>query len=224
MAWNTRLSSNNGTAPLLLPESRSPDQDAVIRLRLAAAVALIAELVLPIYEAIFLTRPGLPTIELQAIGFALTLALLTATWHPRFVQFWKPAVLLFAAAMIISSGIWSIKGALPARFLFLLVLLPVGGTCLPWETRWQAGMSAICIIFGSAFVSQMEWRSGLVISALSAMVASILGSHLVNEVLTRQRGRIGSYLKALTRSEEKFRKIFETSVSALSIFAVPDSV
>ena len=222
---STNSLSNDAVAqPPLMVEPKSPDEEAVIRLRLATAVSLIAELILPIYETIFLTRPDWLAIEIQAIWFVLTLALLAGTWHPRFVRIWKPAVLLFSTALIFSSGILSIKGALPAPFLFLLVLLPVGGTCLPWETRWQAGMSAICVVFGSAFASQLEWHSGLVVSGLSAMVASILGSHLVNEALTRQRGRIGSYLKALTRSEEKFRKIFETSVSALSIFAVPDSV
>jgi len=206
--------------PLL--ELKSPDQEAVIRLRLAAAVSLIAELILPLYEIAFLARPDWLTILIQTIWFVLTLALLAGSWHPRFTRFWKPAILLFATALIFSSGILSIKGALPAPFLFLLVLLPVGGTCLPWDTRWQAGMSAICIVFGTAFASQLEWRSGLVISGLSAMVASILGSHLVNEALTRQRRRIDADVKALSRSEEKFRRIFETSVSIITICSLPD--
>lgn len=206
--------------PLMQPTS--PDQEAVIRLRLAAAVSLIAELILPLYETAFLARPDYLAILIQTIWFALTLSLLAATWHPRFIRIWKPAVLLFSTALIFSSGTLSIKGASPAPFLFLLVLLPVGGTCLPWETRWQAGMSAICIIFGSAFASQLEWRSGLVISGLSAMVASILGSHLVNEALTRQRRRIDADVKALIRSEEKFRKIFETSASLIMISSLPD--
>jgi PAS domain S-box-containing protein len=212
-------------APMPLPlDPESPDQEAVIRLRLATAVSLIAELILPLYETAFLARPDWLAILIQLIWFVLTLTLLAATWHPGFVRIWKPAVLLFGAALIFSSGCLSIKGALPAPFLFLLVLLPVGGTCLPWDTRWQTGMSAICIVLGSAFASQLEWHSGLVISGLSAMVASILGSHLVNAALTRQRTRIGTYLKALARSEEKFRKIFETSASILAIFSLPDGL
>jgi PAS domain S-box-containing protein len=210
-------------SPLLL-EPKSPDQEAVIRLRLAAAVSLIAELILPLYETIFLPRPDWLAILIQAIWFVLTVTLLAATWHPRFARVWKPVLLLFATCLIFSSGYLSIKGALPAPFLFLLVLLPVGGACLPWDTGWQTGMSALCVVFGSAFASQLEWHSGLVISGLSAMVASILGSHLVNAAMTRQRTRIDTYLKALTRSEAKFRKIFETSASILAIFSVPDGL
>jgi PAS domain S-box-containing protein len=56
------------------------------------------------------------------------------------------------------------------------------------------------------------------------MGASVVGSHLFNRAQTRQRERTGSYMKAVTRSEEKFRKIFETSASVVAIFTVPESV
>ncbi len=93
-----------------------------------------------------------------------------------------------------------------------------------WEEQWQAELSAICISFGCAFASQLEWGSGLVLSGLSAMGASIIGSHLFNQALTRQRKRLVPYVKALIHSEEKFRKIFETSASLLAIITVPESV
>ncbi len=200
----------------------SPDQEAIIRLRLAAAVSLIAELILPVYQTVILRRPDWLTILIQAIWLACTVALLIATWSANFLRIWKPATLIFATLLILSSGLLSIKGASPAPFLFLLVLLPVGGTCLPWETRWQAGMSAICIVFGTALASQLEWRDSLVVSGLSAMVAAILGAHLVNEVLTRQRESIQLYLGALVRSESKFRQIFETSGSWIGIYSLID--
>ena len=53
------------------------------------------------------------------------------------------------------------------------------------------------------------------------MVASILGSHLVSAALTKQRNSIYDYLHALLRSEEKFRKIFETSGSPIAIHTIP---
>ena len=75
---------------------------------------------------------------------------------------------------------------------------------------------------GLFFASRLGWQNSLLISGLSAMVASILGSHLVDLALTRQRESIGNYLKALTRSEAKFRKIFETSVSIITIYTIPE--
>ena len=215
--------STEAVAPqyrLIQPEL--PDQQAIIRLRLAAVVSLLAELILPVFEIIRMPKPDWLAIEAQGIWFILTVTLLAGTWHPRFPRVWKPVLLLFSAALIISSGTLAVKGASMAPFLFLLVLLPVGGTTLPWETRWQAGMSAICIVFGLLFASLLGWQNGLLISGLSAMVASILGSHLVNLALTRQRESIGSYLKALARSEAKFRKIFETSVSIITIYTMPE--
>src|SRR5271156_2871300 len=184
-----------------LLEPKSPDQEAVTRLRLGAAVSLVAEIILPLFEATAFSQPDWLSIRIQTIWFVLTLSLLAATWLPIFPRIWKPVMLLFSTALIFSSGILAIKGASMAPFLFLLVLLPIGGICLPWEARWQMGMSIICLVFGSMFATQLDWRNNsLVISGWSAMIASILGSHLVDGALSRQRVSINAYLKALTRS------------------------
>jgi PAS domain S-box-containing protein len=202
------------------PESVAAE--AITRLRLAAGVSVIAETILPLVEATSFVRADWLAIEIQAIWFVLTLALWAATWHPRFALVWKPAVLLFATGLILSAGILSVKGASLAPFMFLLVLLPAGGSILPWAPKWQGGMSSLCLVFGLLFSSQFDWGNHLVISGLSAMVASILGSHLVTAALTRQRMSIGSYVQALALSERKFRKIFETSGSLIAIHSIPD--
>src|SRR5580692_5052124 len=110
MLSSIRLRSNDAAGPLpLLLEPNSPDREAVIRLRLAALVGLIVELILPLYQTIFLTRVDWRAIQILTIWFGLTLSLLVATWHSGFVRIWKPAALLFSTAMIFSSGIWSIN-------------------------------------------------------------------------------------------------------------------
>jgi PAS domain S-box-containing protein len=83
-------------------------------------------------------------------------------------------------------------------------------------------MSSICLVSGLLLSTQFDWHNDLVISGLSALVASILGSHLVTAALTRQRISISTYLQDLARSEEKFRKIFTTSRSLIAIHAIPD--
>jgi PAS domain S-box-containing protein len=201
----------------------SVQAEAISRLRMAAAVSVLAEIILPGVEATLFAHPDWLAIAIQTIWFVLTLALWLATWHPGFGRVWKPIVLLFSSGLILSAGILSIKGASLAPFMFLLVLLPVGGTILPWEPGWQAGMSSLCFLSGLLFSSQFDWRNHLVISGLSAMVASILGSHLVSVSLTKQRNRINDFVQALTRSEEKFRKIFETSGSLIAIHTIPDA-
>lgn len=200
----------------------SAEAEAVTRLRWAAGVALLAEIIPPAIEAMFLPRPDWLVIKLHPVWFVFTLVLLAATWHPRFGEIWKPGVLLFSTALIVSGGIASIKGASLAPFMFLLVLLPVGGTILPWEPSWQAGMSSLCLLLGLLFSTQFDWQNHLVLAGLSAMVASILGSHLVSVALSKQRIRIDEYLQALALSEEKFRKIFETSGSLIAIHSLPD--
>ena len=202
--------------------SESTEREAMTRLRLAAGVALLAEIILPVTEESAFSRPDLLTIEIQAIWFVFTVGLLAATWHPRFGRVWKPAVLLFAASLILSAGILSVNGASLAPFMFLLVLLPVGGICLPWETPWQIAMNSLCIVLGSFFSIQFDRQNDLVISGMSAMIASILGTHIVSVALTRQRSSIDAYIQALAGSEEKFRKIFETSSSLIAIYATPD--
>ena len=202
---------------------KSIEAEAVSRLRLAAALSVLAEIMLPAIEATLFSKPDWLAIETQAIWFGLMLGLWAATWHPRFGRVWKPAVLLLCAGLILSAGALSVKGASSALLLFLLVLLPAGGTILPWEPKWQAGMSSLCLLFGLLFSFELGWRNHLVIIwGLSAMVASIVGSHLVSVALTKQRNSIVNYLQALTRSEQKFRKIFETSGSLIAIHTIPD--
>lgn len=200
----------------------SVDEEAIGRLRLAVGVAVLTEIILPAVEVTWFVRPDWLAIDIQAVWFVFTLALFGATWHPRFDRMWRPSVLLLAVAMIVSSGILSIKGATLAPFMFLLVLLPPAGTILPWEPSWQVGMSSICLVLGLSFSTQFDWQNHLVVSGLSALVASILGSHLVTAALTRQRISINAYLQDLARSEEKFRKIFETSGSLIAIHSIPD--
>ena len=202
---------------------KSLEAEAVSRLRLAAALSVLAEIMLPAIEATLFSKPDWLAIETQAIWFGLMLGLWAATWHPRFGRVWKPAVLLLCAGLILSAGALSVKGASSALLLFLLVLLPAGGTILPWEPKWQAGMSSLCLLFGLLFSFELGWRNHLVIIwGLSAMVASIVGSHLVSVALTKQRNSIVNYLQALTRSEQKSRKIFETSGSLIAIHTIPD--
>ena len=66
------------------------ETEAVTRLRWAAEVALLAEIIPPFIDATFLPRPDWLVIMLHPIWFAFTLVLLVATWHQRFGQIWKP--------------------------------------------------------------------------------------------------------------------------------------
>src|SRR5262249_57311439 len=124
-------------------------------------------------------QPDWLAIEIQGIWVGLTLTLWSATWHPRFAQVWKPTVLVFATGLILSAGTLSVKGASLAPFMFLLVLLPAGGTILPWEPKWQAGMRSFGVGSGLLFSSQPHWRNHIVIFGLSAMAASIPRHHPV---------------------------------------------
>src|SRR5262249_5516063 len=89
----------------------SVQAEAISRLRMAAAVSVIAEIILPAVEATLFSHPDWLAIAIQTIWFALTLALWLGTRHPRFGRVWKPAVLLFFAGLILSAGILSVKGA-----------------------------------------------------------------------------------------------------------------
>ena len=137
--------------PFQLP---SIEAEAISRLRLLTAVSVVTEMALPTVEAIFSTRPDWTAIKIEVIWCAITLVLFGATWQRWFRPIWKPASLLFATLLILSTGILSAKGDSPAPLMFLLVLLPVGGAILPWKTRWHCGMCALCLLSGLAFSTQ----------------------------------------------------------------------
>jgi PAS domain S-box-containing protein len=206
-------------------EPTSIELEAIKRLRLLTAVSVLTEIVLPTTEAIFSPRPDRTAVDIEIIWGALTFVLFAATWHRWFGRIWKPASLLFAALIIVSTGILSTRGDSPAPFIFLLVLLPVGGAILPWKTSWHCGMCALCLLSGLAFSTQFDWQNQnhLIISGMPAMIASMMGCHLISVTLTRQRNRINAYLQAVVQSEGKFRKIFETSGSLIAIYSIPDA-
>jgi len=206
-------------APL---EPQSVESEAVSRLRLATGASILPAIVLPAVDAVFFPKSDRLTFELHSAWFVLTVIFFAATWHPWFHRIWKQSVLLFAVTVIVSSGILSIKGAMLAPFMFLLVLLPAGGTILPWEPSWQATMNLICLLLGVLFASEFQWPNQLVISGLEAMIVASLGSLLVTVAITKQRVRISANLQTLALSEEKFRKIFETSGSLIAIHSIPD--
>ena len=218
----TPVSSCHTASDHPFPQPRSVDEEAISRLRMVVCVAVLAQIILPAVEVTCFVRPDWLAIKTQAIWLVFTLVFLVATHHPRFDRIWRPSVLLMAAAFIVSSGILSIKGATLAPFMFLLVLLPPAGLILPWEPSWQSGMSTICLVLGLLFSSQFDWQNHLVVSGLSALITSILGSHLVSAALTNQRIKINNYLQDLARSEEKFRKIFEMTRSLIAIHSIPD--
>jgi PAS domain S-box-containing protein len=218
---NAASSLERGSEYVLL-QPQSVEAEAISRLRLVTAVSALVEIILVAGEAMFFPQPDWMAVKIQLLWLVVILVLLAVTWHPRFRLIWKPALLLFATVLILSTGILSTKGTSSAPFMFMLVLLPVGGTILPWDPSWQAGMSSICLLLALLFSGQFDWRNHLAISGLSAMVAAILGSQFVTVVLTRQRRSINAYLQALTRSEEKFRKIFEMSGSLIAIYTIPD--
>jgi PAS domain-containing protein len=218
---NAASSLERGSEYVLL-QPQSVEAEAISRLRLVTAVSALVEIILVAGEAMFFPQPDWMAVKIQLLWLVVILVLLAVTWHPRFRLIWKPTLLLFATVLILSTGILSTKGTSSAPFMFMLVLLPVGGTILPWDPSWQAGMSSICLLLALLFSGQFDWRNHLAISGLSAMVAAILGSQFVTVVLTRQRRSINAYLQALTRSEEKFRKIFEMSGSLIAIYTIPD--
>src|SRR5215469_10462217 len=200
----------------------SVEAEAVARMRLVAYVSIPAEGIAVAVEVALFPRPDWLTIEVQSIWFVCSVVLFGATLHPGFGRIWKHTGLLYSLGLLVSAGILSLKGAILAPFMLLIALLPAGGTVLPWEPAWQGGLSAMTLLFGVFFSSQFDWPNQWVICGLSAMIVSILGSHLVTAGLTRQRNRISAYLQALALSEEKFRKIFETSASLIAIHSIPD--
>src|SRR5215471_16412393 len=183
----TPASTYNKESGYAIAQPQSVEAEAIARLRVATAVALLAEIIPPTIEAVFLPHPDWLVIELHPIWFVLTLVLWAATWHPRFGRVWKPAALLFSAGLMLSAGILSIKAASLAPFLFLLFLFPVGATILPWETPWHCGVCALSLLSGLAFSSQFNWQNHLVISGVSAMIALMLGCHFISLELVKQR-------------------------------------
>jgi PAS domain S-box-containing protein len=163
-------------------------------------------------------------------NFAAALSGLSISWTHSFREHWRSAAFSLCSMLIVSSTVMSVAagGRHEALFLSLLHIMLGSAMLVPWESRWQLGLGALSV---SALLANtmlaLQVDPNLLYHWLGVITAACL-SQCATSFGVRYRERTQQY-KALRErdlqlgeSEEKFRRVFETSADAIVITHIVD--
>ena len=221
-------SEDAGSLSFDLKPTLADDAWAVLLTRVGIAIILLTQ---PLFIISELRLGGAREVDpwllsgFHLFNFAAALTGLSISWTRGFREHWRSAAFTLCAMLILSSTVMSIAagGRHEALFLSLLHIMLGSAMLVPWEGRWQCGLCLLAIFAMAAntiYAAQTDpnifyhWL-GIFTAACLAQAATGFG--------VRYRERTVQY-KALRErdlqlgeSEEKFRRVFETSSDVIVI-------
>jgi two-component system, sensor histidine kinase and response regulator len=228
---------SRGGAPLGLSLDLKPalrdDEWAVLLTRVGIVIILITQPLFIISELRLgnagEVNPWLLT-AFHLVNFTAALAGLGISWTRGFREHWREAAFTLCAMLIVSSTVMSIAagGRHEALFLSLLHIMLGSAMLVPWESRWQLGLGALSV---SALLANTMLAHNidpnLLYHWLGVITAACL-SQCATSFGVRYRERTQQYQALRERdlqlgeSEEKFRRVFETSSDVIVITRTSD--
>jgi PAS domain S-box-containing protein len=225
--------SNPDGASFDLKPSLPDDAWAVLLTRVGITIILVTQ---PLFIVSELRLGGPHEVKASLlIGFHLfnfiaALLGLSISWMRSFRVHWRAAAFTLCASLIVSSTVMSIAagGRHEALFLSLLHIMLGSAMLVPWESQWQLGLGALSMlamlastIFGRTMDPNLFYHwLGVITAACLSQCATSFGVRFRERTLQykalRERDR------QLGESEEKFRRVFETSSDVIVITGSSD--
>jgi two-component system sensor histidine kinase/response regulator len=170
-------------------------------------------------------------IGFHLFNFAAALGGFCVSWTRVFREYWRSAAFLLCAMLIVSSAVMSIAaGQRQEAFFVSLLLIMLGSAMLvPWEAHWQLGLgllSVLALLANTILASPADlnvlyhWL-GFITAACLSQCATSFGVRYRER--TQQYKALRERDLQLGESEEKFRRVFETSADAIVITRTRDS-
>ncbi len=209
------------------------DAWAVLLTRVGIAIILVTQ---PLFIISELRLGGTREVDrwlltgFHLFNFAAALTGLGISWTRGFREHWRSAAFSLCSMLIVSSTVMSIAagGRHEALFLSLQQIVLGSAMLVPWESRWQLGLgtlSVTALLANTMLAHQID--PNLMYHWLGVITAACL-SQCATSFGVRYRERTQQY-KALRErdlqlgeSEEKFRRVFETSADAIVITRTVD--
>src|SRR5690349_13118120 len=169
-------------------------------------------------------------IGFHLLNFIAALAGLSISWTHAFRRYWRSSAFLLCAMLIVSSAVMSIASGERHEALFVSLLLIMLGSAMlvPWEARWQLGLGALSVFALLANTMLASHPDLNVLYHWLGVITAACLSQCATSFGVRYRERTEQY-KALRErdlqlgeSEEKFRRVFETSADGIVITRTSD--
>ena len=209
------------------------DAWAVLLTRLGIAIILASQPLFIISElrlaAAGEVDPWLLT-GFHLFNFAAALAGLCISWTRGFREHWRAAAFSLCAMLIVSSTVMSVAagGRHEALFVSLLLIMLGSALLIPWDARWQLGLSTLSVsalLANTMLAHQIDpnlfyhWL-GVISAACLSQCATSFGVRFREH--TQQYKALRERDLQLGESEEKFRRVFETSSDGIVITRASD--
>jgi two-component system sensor histidine kinase/response regulator len=163
-------------------------------------------------------------------NFAAALTGIGISWTRGFREHWRTAAFTLCAMLIVSSTVMSIAagGRHEALFLSLLHIMLGSAMLVPWESKWQLGLGTLSVsaLLANTMLAQhvdpnlfYHWL-GVITAACLSQCATSFGVRYRER--TQQYQALRERDLQLGESEEKFRRVFETSSDAIVITRTSD--
>jgi two-component system sensor histidine kinase/response regulator len=164
-------------------------------------------------------------IGFHLFNFVAALVGLSISWMRGFRVHWRAAAFTLCSSLIVSSTVMSIEagGRHEAMFLSLLHIMLGSAMLVPWESQWQLGLGTLSLVamLASTILGRhadpnvfYHWL-GLITAACLSQCATSFGVRFRER--TQQYRALRERDLQLGESEEKFRRVFETSSDAIVI-------
>ena len=209
------------------------DAWAVLLTRLGIAIILASQPLFIISElrlaAAGEVNPWLLT-TFHLFNFVAAAVGLGISWTRGFREHWRAAAFSLCAMLIVSSTVMSFAagGRDEALFVSLLLILLGSAMLVPWESRWQLGLGALSVsalLANTVLAHRIDpnlfyhWL-GVISAACISQCATSFGVRFRER--TQQYRALRERDLQLGESEEKFRRVFETSSDAIVITRTGD--
>ncbi|HVB80990.1 MAG TPA: response regulator [Candidatus Binataceae bacterium] len=216
-----------------LKPTLSDDAWAVLLTRLGIAIILASQ---PLFIISELRLGGAAEVNpwlltgFHLFNFAAALAGLGLSWTRGFREHWRAAAFSLCTMLIVSSTVMSVAagGRHEALFVSLLLIMLGSALLIPWDARWQLRLSTFSVsalLANTMLAHQIDpnlfyhWL-GVISAACLSQCATSFGVRFRER--TQQYKALRERDLQLGESEEKFRRVFETSSDAIVITRTSD--
>lgn len=215
------------------PAGLTDDAWAILLTRLGIVVVLISQPLFVISEfhlgGVGRAHPKL-LIAFHTFNFLVAIIGLILTHTRRYQKYWRVVAFSLCAMVAISSTLTSLAAGGRDEALFLTLQQIVLGSALlvPWEGRWQFRLGLLSVLAWGANTLLARHTDpnlfyhwlGLITAAGLAQAATAFGVRYRER--TNQYKALREREQQLSESEEKFRRVFETSSDVIVITNVAD--
>ena len=227
------VDSSRGSLSLDLAPALPDDAWATLLIRVGIVIILVTQPLLLISELRLGGTRGVDPWLLSAFhlfNFFAAVAGLSISWTRGFREHWRSAAFSLCAMLIVSSAVMSVAAPDRHEALFVSLLLIMLGSAMlvPWEAHWQLGLgmlSVFALLANTLFSAHpnlnilYHWL-GVITAACLSQCAATFGVRFRER--TQQYKALRERDLQLGESEEKFRRVFETSSDAIVISRTVD--